>query len=489
LWGNPPFIGGQKLTGALGTDYREYLVNRLGGGQRGSADLCAYFLLRNLALAPGRRTGIIATNTIAQGDTREVGLDQATAAGWQVYRAIKSQPWPGTAALEVSLLWLGGSAGEGETPVLDGDEVRGITPGLDPQSRVNGKPYRLQANAGQSFIGSYVLGKGFVLQPEEARTLIEKDPRNEEALFPYLNGEDLNSRPDCSASRWVINFHGWSREQATTYEDVFATVERDVKPVRLTNNRKVYRDYWWQYAEKRPAMVEAIADLEQVVVIALVSKTAMPVRQPPGQVFSHMLGVFATDSAGQLAVLSSAMHYWWAVQRGSSLKGDLRYTPSDIYETFPHPDETSHLITAGSTLERAQRDAMAARGIGLTKLYNLVHTKTEQAADIEAVRQVHINLDATVAEAYGWNDLGLEHGFHETRQGTRFTIAPTAQTETLDRLLELSHARYKAEQEARLHAPGAKKNVAPKRKLRTKLVPEPDEGFQDGLFAHPGGLF
>lgn len=105
--GNPPFIGGQKLTGALGTDYREYLVNRLGGGQRGSADLCAYFLLRNLALAPGRRTGIIATNTIAQGDTREVGLDQATAAGWTVYRAIKSQPWPGTAALEVSLLWLG----------------------------------------------------------------------------------------------------------------------------------------------------------------------------------------------------------------------------------------------------------------------------------------------------------------------------------------------------------------------------------------------
>ncbi|MGW7595373.1 Eco57I restriction-modification methylase domain-containing protein, partial [Streptomyces rubiginosohelvolus] len=142
----------------------------------------------------------------AQGDTREVGLDQATAGGWSVYRAIKSQPWPGTAALEVSLLWLGGRMGEGEQPVLNGGEVRGITSWLDPQSSVSGKPYRLAANAGQSFIGSYVLGKGFILQPEAAQALIEKDPRNEEVLFPYLNGEDLNSRPDCSASRWVINF-------------------------------------------------------------------------------------------------------------------------------------------------------------------------------------------------------------------------------------------------------------------------------------------
>ena len=75
--GNPPFLGGQKLTGSLGTAYREYLVERIGNGVRGSADLIAYFLLRahRLLNAYGQ-TGLIATNTLAQGDTRDVGLDQ-----------------------------------------------------------------------------------------------------------------------------------------------------------------------------------------------------------------------------------------------------------------------------------------------------------------------------------------------------------------------------------------------------------------------------
>ena len=70
---NPPFMGGQKLTGQLGEDLREYLIQDVGRGKRGSADLCSYFLLRDLSIAPSGRTGIIATNTIAQGDTREVG--------------------------------------------------------------------------------------------------------------------------------------------------------------------------------------------------------------------------------------------------------------------------------------------------------------------------------------------------------------------------------------------------------------------------------
>ncbi|MEU1691398.1 DNA methyltransferase, partial [Streptomyces hirsutus] len=108
--GNPPFSGGQMLTGSFGRDYREYLVNRIGNSVRGSADLSAYFLLRNLSLAPTQRMGIITTKTIAQGKTRLVGLDQATGCEWKVYRAIKAMPWPGTAAVLVSLLWLSGKS-------------------------------------------------------------------------------------------------------------------------------------------------------------------------------------------------------------------------------------------------------------------------------------------------------------------------------------------------------------------------------------------
>ncbi|WP_369941764.1 DNA methyltransferase, partial [Promicromonospora sp. AC04] len=74
--GNPPFLGGQKLTGAMGTDVRDWFVNLIATGRRGSADLVAYFFLRATSLLQTKGTlGLIATNTVAQGDTREVGLD------------------------------------------------------------------------------------------------------------------------------------------------------------------------------------------------------------------------------------------------------------------------------------------------------------------------------------------------------------------------------------------------------------------------------
>ncbi|MFD6735596.1 Eco57I restriction-modification methylase domain-containing protein, partial [Micromonospora aurantiaca] len=104
--GNPPFFGGQKLTGALGTAYREHLVNTIGRGVRGSADLVAYFVLRaHDLLSETGQTGIIATNTLAQGDTREVGLDQIVAGGVTIRQAIKSRPWPARAALEYCAVW------------------------------------------------------------------------------------------------------------------------------------------------------------------------------------------------------------------------------------------------------------------------------------------------------------------------------------------------------------------------------------------------
>ena len=62
------------------------------------------------------------------------------------------------------------------------------------------------ANENKSHIGSFVNGMGFILLPEEAQNLIKKNNRNKDVLFPYLNGEDLNSHPDQSPSRWVINF-------------------------------------------------------------------------------------------------------------------------------------------------------------------------------------------------------------------------------------------------------------------------------------------
>ncbi|KWX04860.1 hypothetical protein TH66_06000 [Carbonactinospora thermoautotrophica] len=478
--GNPPFVGGQRITGTAGEDYRDHLVRRIARGRRGSADLCAYFFLRDLDIAPKGRVGVIATNTIAQGDTREVGLEQAVQRGWTIYRGEKTRLWPGTASVVVSLVWAG-RAPESEPRILDGWRVRDITPALDPQSRVTGTPYRLAANAGKSFIGSYVLGMGFVLEPEQAHALIEADPRNAEVLFPYLNGEDLNSRPDCSASRWVINFHDWPLEKAKTYPEPFRIVEEKVKPQRLQQHDQYGQRYWWRFLRTRPELYEAIKDLSRVLVIARISRTGMPVLVPCGQVLNEKIVVFATDSSVDLALISSELHRLWAHKYSATLKTDLQYTPSDCFETFPQPDPTSRTKHVGAELEAYRRPLMLRRQLGLTALYNRVNDPDDHDPAIARLREIHVEIDEAVREAYGWDDLELKHGFYETRQGMRFTVAPDVQVEICDRLLELNHQRYEEEVARGLHSK--------KRSGRPAGGRAEPESWDGALFPPDGALF
>ena len=199
-----------------------------------------------------------------------------------------------------------------------------------------------------------------------------------------------------------------------------------------------------------------MASFDEVLVIALVSKTVMPVRVATGQVFSHMLGVFATDSYAQQAVLSSSFHQYWAITYGSTLGIGARYTPSDVFETFPRPEPTAELEAIGRTLDAERREIMLRRDLGLTRLYNLVNDPGLKAGadpDVDRMRDIHVELDAAVAAAYGWDDLDLAHGFHTYRQMTRWTVAPVTRVEILDRLLEENHRRAAAEAAAAA-APG-----------------------------------
>lgn len=315
------------------------------------------------------------------------------------------------------------------------------------------------------------------MELERAAALIAQDPRNADVLFPYLNGQDLNSDPDCAASRWVINFHAWPEDKAKAYPECFEQVRPLVKPDRDLNNRKVYRDYWWQYGEKRPAMVNAILRLERVIVITLHAKTVMPVLVSRAQVFSHGLAVFAADQTAMLAFLSSAPHYWWAVSRASSMKTDLRYTPSDVFETLPLPGLTQQMRELGDRLDTYRRNVMLSRQAGLTKTYNLVHDPACIDTDIVELRAIHAAIDEATVRAYGWDDLldQLDHGFHPAGRETRYTIGPAAQREILDRLLELNQQRYAEEVAQDLHdkRKGERKGGTAKRRGT------PD---QDGLF-------
>ena len=100
---------------------------------------------------------------------------------------------------------------------------------------------------------------------------------------------------------------------------------------------------------------------------------------------------------------------------------------------------------------------MLARQEGLTKTYNRFHNPEEHAEDIGTLRRLHVEMDHAVAAAYGWAELALDHGFHQTKQGLRYTISEPARREVLGRLLSLNHARYAEEVRLRLHDKGAKK--------------------------------
>lgn len=457
--GNPPFLGGKKISGPMGSAYREYLVEAVGRGVKGNADLVAYFALRaHTLLSADGQTGLIATNTLAQGDTREVGLDQLVADGVTIRRSVKSAPWPSkSAVLEYCAVWtsrapLGATAAR----VADGTAVAAITPSLEPAARVTGNPHRLAANAKRSFQGSNILGLGFTMEPVRARALIAEDPRNADVLFPYLNGEDLNSRPDCSARRWVVDFRERPEVEARCWSGPWEWVERHVRPERLAKDGVKYPrmvDQWWKHWNTREVLYESIAGLERVVLIARVSRTVMPALVTTGQVVNEKVVVFATDDTAMLAQLSSAPHYWWAMRWSATLKADLQYAPSDVFETLPLPDLTPTLRALGGTLDTTRRDVMLARNSGLTKTYNLVFDPTVTDADIIELRRIHREIDLATVAAYGWDDLldKLDHGFHPAGREVRYTIGPAAEREILDRLLELNHERYAEEVANGLH--------------------------------------
>ena len=94
---------------------------------------------------------------------------------------------------------------------------------------------------------------------------------------------------------------------------------------------------------------------------------------------------------------------------------------------------------------------MLHRQEGLTKTYNRFNDLSETSEDIQKLRELHVEMDQAVAAAYGWNDLDMGHGFHETKQGLRYTISEPARREVLQRLLKLNHERYEEEVRQGLH--------------------------------------
>ncbi|WP_225448299.1 DNA methyltransferase [Streptacidiphilus sp. P02-A3a] len=480
VMGNPPFSGGVQTSARIGKDGLNYIgqVIARGNGSGGRADLCTYFLLRNMELAPLGREGIIATNSIAQTDSREVGLDRMDSQGLKIGRAVKSMAWPGEAGVHVSLLWVG-RIGCGEKYNLDGYPVRGISPSLTVPSRVIGASRKLAESIGQASVGCQVTGAGFILDEIDFRRLVAKDPRNSARILPFLNSDEINNRPDMTAVRWVIDFGVMSLEEAQGFPDLLAQVEADVRPDRPA---------WWRFHRPRPELRTSISRHSRILVIGLHSKYGLPVIVSNGQVFSHALCVFYTsDVVAMLAVLTSTWNFnWWTVKGESTIKGDPRYTPSDGFDTFPKPELTARIRAAGEELDTYRRHVQLTRSpqLGMTDLYNEVHNPANVDADIQRLREIHVEIDEAVSESYlahplaaqfDWTPLALNYGFHETVHGQRWTVHPDVQIEMNDRLLELNFAVYDDELRRGLHNKKGKGSAKPKKTTAPKPTADPGD--------------
>lgn len=507
--GNPPFLGGKKISGSFGTAYREFLVEFLANGVKGNADLIAHFALRAHGLTcGGGQVAVIATNSLAQGETREAGLDRLLDGGVVIRRAVKSEKWPSrSAVLEYCAVWMTNSTvGPNVIVILDGAPVsNGINSSLNPASRVTSWAERIRKNSGVAFQGSLVNGIGFALSGAEYQSIIAADPLSEEVIFDYLNGRDLNGRPDLTASRKVIDFGSRGLDEAARYSAAISRVRSLVKPHRdtLGDDKRRVRESWWQYEHAATGLRDATRGLGEFISIARVSKSVMPVVVPSGQVMSDATVSFASDGRDFLAVLSGSLHYWWAIDRSSTLKGDLRYAPTDVFETLVRPPLTDRLRVVGARLDGFRRNLMSTRNMGLTNVYNLVHNRDCQDDGIAELRRIHEEIDRATVEAYGWFDLlddsgqtphadpthetfPLDHGFHETDQGTRYTIGLLARTEIIDRLRQLNHQAYADEVHLGLHKKPVKHPDMPKpsadaiRKRKEQLAARGGSDFGEG---------
>jgi len=464
--GNPPFAGKNTMAAGSHGHYPDWLKT-LHQGAHGNSDIVAHFYRRAFALcAPGGTSGLIATNTIAQGDTRSTGLAWICQHGGAIYAADRRVPWPGQAAVIVSVVHFRKGSYDGPR-LLDGSVADRITAFLFHMGS-DEDPKQLAANAGKSYQGSIVLGMGFTFDDTDSKgvatpiaqmhRLIEKDPRNAEVIFPYIGGAEVNSSPTHAHHRYVINFGERSEEECRDrWPDLMAIVEEKVKSDRMKNNREGYRKYWWQYGEKRGELFAAIEGLERVLVISQVTQFIAFAFLSRDMVYSHRLYIVADADVRAFETLQSRVHEVWARFFGSSLRDGFMYSTCACFETFPFPPDFEtdpRLEAAGAAYYDFRAKLMVTNDEGLTDTYNRFHDPDETSPTIHELRDLHAAMDRAVLDAYGWTDIPtdcqfiLDYEIDESsrrKKPWRYRWPDEVRDEVLGRLMALNQERYEEE--------------------------------------------
>ena len=502
--GNPPFLGGKKISGNFGQSFLE-IIHYLYHGVGGQSDLIAYFIRRIYSILKIKSYfAVITTNTISEGDTRQGSLDIIVSKGGEICFAIKSRKWLGAANLNVSIISVFNGTFE-KQKILNKEGVSNITSYLD-ESLSNVIPKSLIVNQNLVYRGVDFGGTGFILEKYEAEELL-KIPINNKVIVELINGDEINNEPEQTPQRYIINFYDFEETQAKEYESVYNIVKERVKPYRESGNDKLAKEKWWIYKRNKIDLYKELYKINFCFVTGFTSKYLAFSKIRTDIVMSNALNIFNSSSFYLFTLLHSNLHEEWVRKYSSSLESRLRYSSTDVFETFPFPQNLSpeqeqQLETIGEAYHEHRRQLMLGMQLGLTKTYNLFHSagiaaqainetdkqvlglqkhlaKTadtisfnDAVQGIITLRTLHIQMDEAVLAAYGWSKpitneelkitdvplpltthhspLTLQHNFYEVdylpeNDRVRFTINPDARKEVLKRLLELNHKIHEDE--------------------------------------------
>ena len=446
--GNPPFLGAKLLRRNLGSEYVEAMFDTWGNDVAGMADLCCYWhemARRQVAAGASRRVGLLATNSIRGGGSRQT-LKLIKDSG-DIFMAWSDEPWVVEgAAVRVSIV--AQDDGAEATRTLDGEAVSVINSGLTTGPDLS-TARRLAENASVSYVADVKGGK-FDIPGPDARELVLQPSNingrtNEDVVFPWVNGLDVTRRP---RDMFIVDFGVMPEAEAAAYEAPFAYIEEHVRPARSTVRRKAYRERWWRHVEPQLKMRELAGRLSRFIATPTVSKHRLFVWLSAPTLPDHQLIVVGREDDYTFGVLHSRAHELWSLRMGTSLEDRPRYTPTSTFETFPFPWPLDTPDEALTDEQRAHRDtvAEAARALDETRRRwlnppELVREEPDVVpslpprllpVDEDAERELrkrtltklynarpawlahlHTALDAAVFAAYGWAEAGAPEGLGE----------------------------------------------------------------------------
>jgi len=476
--GNPPFLGGLRITETNGASYGDYLANQIGGNNK--VDLCAFFFKRSYSLlSPQGTMGLMATNTISQGVTRKHGLFDLIASNAVIYRARPNFAWPGNASVFVAIVHIikGGWSGQ---RLIDDKPVEYINDLLISGQETDEAPKKLSENHLQCFQGSNPLGEGFYIDCDQAKELVSIDPVNLEVVKPVLGGKELNQLVDLGFSRWIIDFGEMSLDEAQCFSLPFAHVLKHVKPERMKKDGGKYPrmvNEWWKFWHARNALYNGIKarNLKKVLVRARVSDYHILEFLPSNIVYTEQLAVFIFEDWGSFSSLQSSFHDAWARRYASTLGNGMRYIPGDCFETFPMPTSSPELAKAGEAFWNLRAILSNRYQVGLYEICKRFHNPDEFRAEIVELRTLFERVDYALLESYGFEPFSLEHGFHNISpsgaQKIRFTVSHDARVKILRHLSELNRQRYEKEVVHGLHGTSPTLIPSPRtRRARTEAT-------------------